>query len=300
MIERRGRRGASKARKLALLVALGAVVAQLVPSAPVVAAPSACDSKAVGNRPVRLCSVTKLSGKKAGYVRVRVTKETQITSEAIAVSGKSKFASFVFQQEGAQQPVTIIGGRVQTETGDQPVLCCGQRTLTPGTIYRLYLISDGAASLTLKLPGLSKGTSRLTPKKITGASIHRPAASALSNNASQYYGAGVTDSVKSGRGLAFTGLWVDNDVHVATASGTCLYHGEVPVDAFAPGCPWRTSELTVWQDATGAAPDTEGFTAGLMTITSGLPNGTYSVGGYATSAGTADKRLTVVVFLELD
>lgn len=300
MSERRsGTKAGNKGRRLALFIALGAVVAQLVPSATVAAAPPACDAKGVGKRPVRLCSVTKISGTKAGYVKVRLAKEITIAPEAISVTAPGRFAGFVFQQDVDKQPITIIGGRVRRQSGDHYITCCSANTLPAGT-YRLYLITEGSASVTVKLPGLPKGTSRLSPTTITGASIHDPDASLVSQNVTQYYGTGVTDSIESNNGLAFTGVWVENEVHVATASGTCLYFGEAPLDAFAPGCPWRTSELTVWNDGNGIAPDVDGFGSGITSMTHGLPRGTYAVGGYALSGGTADVPESLVVLLELE
>jgi hypothetical protein len=78
-----------------------------------------------------------------------------------------------------------------------------------------------------------------------------------------------------------------------------LYFGDVPADAFAPGCPWPGPDH-LWSQGGGVAPSTESASSGIYGMTWPVAAGTYSHGAYAATAGVAEKALSIAGFLNFD
>jgi len=94
----------------------------------------------------------------------------------------------------------------------------------PAGRYRLYVISSGPAEVTLQLPGLARGRTRViakTPGRAMAVGTHRQASTVPLPPTFSYGDAG---RLSSSRALVWSFIWMDSPVRVADAAGSCLYY----------------------------------------------------------------------------
>jgi hypothetical protein len=257
-----------------------------------------CGARA-GRKPVELCRVTVLKGRRAGYVRVHISGESPLTTDVIQVSGTGSFGGFVLVEDRPKfDGTTILGGQATSGGESHEFVCCSFRA-TPGT-YRLYLLTESAATrVMLRLDGQPEGTTTLAPQTPTSFELGQPSPSSAGGQTPEYYAAGATGKISADHGLTFAGVWIDSSTRVLSQTGRCLYFGDVPADAFAPGCPWPGPDH-LWSQGGGVAPSTTATSSGIYGMTWPVPTGTYSHGAYAATAGVAEGALSVAGFLNFD
>jgi hypothetical protein len=288
--------GSTSARRIALGIAALALVAHTGITAS--AAPARCGAP-VGRQPIELCRVTVLKGSSAGYVRVHISGESTVNADAVQVSGKGSFGGFVLTEDLPKfDGTTILGGQASSGGESHEFVCCKFQA-TPGT-YRLYLLTRSPSTkVTLRLDGQPEGITTVSPKVPTSFELAESTPSAAGGTTPEYYGGGATGKITAGHGLTFAGLWVDTSTRLLSQSGRCLYFGDVPADAFAPGCPWPGPDH-LWSQSGGVSPSTVPVSSGVYGMTWPVPTGTYSHGAYAATAGLAKEALSIAGFLNFD
>jgi hypothetical protein len=130
----------------------------------------------------------------------------------------------------------------------------GEAVLPAGN-YRLYLVAEDAASVHMKLDGLS-GKTTIVPDGRIDAKVSEPE-SAISAPRNVAYSSGQAYDFKGAYGFTFKVLSIAGEAWAAGRYGSCIYRGNPPLPrqlAYnAPGCPGGLSLAQV--DASARVSD---------------------------------------------
>jgi hypothetical protein len=166
--------------------------------------------------------------------------------------------------------------------------------------YRLILVTDSSASVTLRFEGLS-GSTTLRPAEPVAGAIADPVPEYsyhLPYTATGFGATGVGFAPETtGRAIIFSAFWfrgadkgvgssapADKPLLQVGAAGACAYFDHPPaVGAFTPGCPGGSEAGTF---LTQRVFDDFGFLQ--WNQLGGVPPGTYGLGNYAVHTGIFD------------
>lgn len=216
-------------------------------------------------RALELTSITTLVGEQARQIRVHIPEPTVLVDPNFArfdreitpgftVRGEGDFVGFALVEESEDTPrFAVIGGRLPlgarssvlalpigaSEDDFSRFVQKGEIPLPAGQ-YRLYLLpgGEGAAAVTLRLPGLPAGRQRIRPREPADYDLQLPPSALPDPDTQNIYSAGGSSTMKS-KGLLFSAMWLQVDAHVAGSYGYCAYDGAPPPEpaAYLPGCP---------------------------------------------------------------
>lgn len=168
-------------------------------------------------------------------------------------------------------------------------------SVLPSGLYRLYLVTDGAAiSFRFKISGL-QGTTELVASDRLSASIRTLRPLPGTGPDTKLFASGEYETVSAEAGVGFLGMWALGTSHTATAFGSCYRYPQSPrlprEVAFAPGCPAGDSHPRVHHQGISEA---EGGFA-LTSVNYTLPSG---IGGWYSSAAEIDFSGAVGLWLQ--
>jgi hypothetical protein len=169
---------------------------------------------------------------------------------------------------GGQYQSLLVLGIGGPGNSTQLVEVGGSRNFVPGT-YRLYLISDRPASVTLRFPGLAAPGGAVTADTPTPFD---------SGSLPPHTGVGMTTfgregSIVSYDGLLFVRATVRENAPLADRLELCMYYAgtDTGSSAYGPGCPGGHS--------LDNAADPTGQGLGRFAIVFGVSAGSYGLGG---------------------
>lgn len=166
--------------------------------------------------------------------------------------------------------------------------------------YRLYLVTNGPGEVTLQLPGLKPGMSRVDaaiPGYAHTEGQHQQASVGSLPPTNSY---GATGRFTSGRSLVWNVQWMHVPVRVADAAGGCFYAGQPPTPAIyeVPSCafaqPTPNAEPDISAEYVGYIPppdyltETEGY---------GYPRGPIGNQTYVAAAGPVQSEGAELLWL---
>ena len=278
-------------------------------------------SAADGAKPLR--GVNVISGDSSGYVQVHLPKASTVDpafypNDSMTVEGEGKLHGIVLRQVGPKptEELMLAVGRFDPDifcTGcgtriDQGISVVGGgstgrsevdgRWVLPAGDYRLYFVTDGPGTVTLRLPGLD-GEQALGPEVPTAATTQiLPLLSPVdAQNHRTYGGTGRlgTDGILFETHLIYFGL------HAHSQLWTCWYLGEAnhPL-AFYPSCPTAEGEegLAMWFPYSIVQAGA-GATAGVGMLRTGVP-GTFSAGGTMSSVATTSSSGWAAAWIDFE
>lgn len=177
-------------------------------------------------------------------------------SRSISVKNTEDFAGFVLVQNGTDDPLVIIGGRLPTAEGERdfvmPISLFPDHTgenlehfknypdalTVPAGTYELFVFSEsGGGKIRLDLKGL-QGKTRLSPRRPAPVEIERPTPQSWGAANDNLYSGGSMTELTS-KGLLFNALWLEHSGYIAGQFGFCHYENgsEIEPLVFVPGCP---------------------------------------------------------------
>jgi hypothetical protein len=161
----------------------------------------------------------------------------------------------------------------------------------PAGVYDLYVVSpDGAASVTLRIPG-APGEAVIDAVPHDGVSFAVPENRSPLSAVDYHAGA---DGTLDSQGLLFSMFVVTGDIDSAAVYGDCIYQGGEPeVAPYAAGCP-TAQDGSLWR---GLYVTNEGWTSVLSTAVAHVDAGTYGLGAYRTGGSRIDKVTTYLLWL---
>jgi hypothetical protein len=254
-----------------------------------------------------LGSSVTLSGSAPGFVRLKVTRPARLADPlfrrgAVQVSGGRTTVGFALVQEGGgPEAVRVVGGRFRhfdrlgapagmpflIDLTNRPPNPDASMRLPVGT-YRLYLVTDGPATVRFRFSGVS-GSRSLVADRPARAAIQQldPSLDAGSDGAHLVYTAGDEFSSR-GSVLHFHALLMRYTVHTESAYVACTYFDQPQgPDPYLPGCPSVGSDRLITpfviSDEYVAPGQLRAFYGGLFG-----PAGHYGNGGSLVSATPAE------------
>jgi hypothetical protein len=251
---------------------------------------------------VALAGTTVISGTRTASIAVRLPRPATIKDPLFAdgaagdlsITTSGRFAGFVLVQErpGAAEQAVVVGGNVPDGAGRLNFVypasgfIGGAAWRLPAGDYRLYLVTERAARLTLRLHGLT-GTARLAPKTAARATLLFPEASLDSEPARATYAVGADTKLTGSRALFFSTMYVGYAAHVDTVYSNCFYYGKPSGPSpYLPGCPSPEERVIT----PVSLPPDGGSAARHLLLNSNLPleAGAYGAGTSFVSATPAD------------
>lgn len=270
--------------------------------------------------PVTLGGVTVVSGSRAAYTDVRLPRAVTLATpfgggEDIAVSGGAALTAVVLVGTDARTRGVTIAGGASAVSGDvqeflmpvpewpslgggsyEDIKTYGDTTRLPAGTYRLYFVSSGRASVTLRLRGLT-GRRVLVPNRLTKGAVV-PADHELSGNpVRENVFVANNESRLARRGFALQAL--QSRLETEAAWQVVMCHNNPAQSAAepvrdAPGCPAGEKHTFVNHRYPGVEPDTKLFVQGYA----GLPAGEHGLSTVYTSESKATAIGYSAVWLE--
>ena len=280
------------------------VAALLTVMLAVPAAPAAVAATEPGATYPRLGAVNVLSGDRASFVRVTVPEPARLLDDSlhpdarsITATGRGRFIGFALvagEGDALAGEFALVGGRLPRSSGVESVAMqvgggedIGGDIDIPAGSYRLYLLADGPATVTIRLRGL-EGTSRFEPRSPARYRLRSPTATVDTEGVKFVYANGTGGHV-AGSVLHLNAMWAHYPIaHTETVLNHCYYFGEpVSPTAYGPGCTGLMNAMWIPFVINFVTPT--GLTILQYGGFSGQPSGYYGHGASFVSTSPADR-----------
>lgn len=203
-----------------------------------------------------------ISGDRTGWVAVTLPKSIlpdcpAITScapkAALRFSGGAYGYSLVYENDTASKPVPAAvvlrlpkaqGGSVMgLVSGHDPrtgVNSSDTRRLPAGK-YRLFILTNGRGSVTVRFPELGNGSLSTRSTRSTAVKAVEAKPDFVGPLAPSAWASGVTVDPGGVRSRGYSFMWTDGAVAVGSVMAGCVYDGAPPNGQWVPGCPGGSS-----------------------------------------------------------
>lgn len=250
---------------------------------------------------------------RASYIDVRIPRQVTLrtpfdASPDLSVAGGAPLAAFVLSGTDSRTRSITVAGGASTVDGRTARFLLPVRpfpdsgsgtyedwktyadvTTLPAGAYRLYVVSSGRATITLRLPGLT-GKAALTPARTAKAEVAAPDHEVTAADARENVYAASTTATLARRGFALQVFQAYVEAEAAWQLVMCHNNpAESAVDQLrdTPGCPAGEKHTVVNHRYPGVTPDTKLYVQAFH----GLPAGehglstVYTSESYGTAAG---------------
>lgn len=176
-----------------------------------------------------------------------------VPKAALRLSGGAYGYSLVYENDTASKPVpaSVVLRLPKAQGGSIMGLVSGTDPRTgintsdtrrlPAGRYRLFLLTNGRGSVSVRFPELRIGSLATRPTRSTAVKAVEAKPDLGGPLAPSAWASGVTvdpDGVRS-RGYSFA--WTDGAVAVGSVMAGCVYNGAPPNGRWVPGCPGGSS-----------------------------------------------------------
>lgn len=238
-----------------------ASLAAVVAAASVAALPAPSDAVA---RPTLVRQLT-LTGDRTAYLPVTLPKPVQAECSSdtscapkaqFRVSGGAIGLFLVYENDVAAKPVpSLIVARMPKSEGGRVIAMGGgtdprtgaevsETGMLPAGRYRLFLLTNGRGSVSVRFPELAPGSRALRPAKTAAFRAVEAAPTYVGPLAPSAWAGGITVPATGIRSHGYVFEWTEGPAAAGVYGGLCSYAGDPPGGVWVPGCPGGNSLLS--------------------------------------------------------